>query len=148
MIELMAERARGQAFPLDLEELTVAVLCTDFDVLGTRDNAEFTRHTEASLCADLLAVRLDNDGIDKLDHIFFLILRDVRFQNDHSPAKDADLRRGKTDAVGMRKRFLLLISLSMIGVEYFTWVRRSAALFAVNLLLVLGFIVLGVAIAY
>ena len=43
---------------------------------------------------------------------------------------------------------VLLISLSMIEVEYFTWVRRSAALFAVNLLLVLGFIVLGVAVAY
>ena len=43
---------------------------------------------------------------------------------------------------------VLLISLSMIEVEYFTWVRRSAALFAVNFLLVLAFIVLGVAVGY
>ena len=43
---------------------------------------------------------------------------------------------------------VLLISLSMIEVEYFTWVRKSAALFAVNFLLVLAFIVLGVVLGY
>ena len=43
---------------------------------------------------------------------------------------------------------VLLISLSMIGVEYFTWVKKSLPLFLVNLVLVVGFIVLGVAIAY
>ncbi len=43
---------------------------------------------------------------------------------------------------------VLLISLSMIEVEYFTWVRKSAALFAVNFLLVLAFIVLGVTVGY
>ncbi len=43
---------------------------------------------------------------------------------------------------------VLLISLSMVEVEYFTWIRRSAGLFALNLLLVLGFIVFGVVIGY
>ena len=43
---------------------------------------------------------------------------------------------------------VLLISLSMIGVEYFTWVKKSIPLFLLNLALVVGFIVLGVAIAY
>ena len=43
---------------------------------------------------------------------------------------------------------VLLISLSMIEVEYFTWIRKSAPLFLVNFLLVLGFIVLGVVIGY
>ena len=43
---------------------------------------------------------------------------------------------------------VLLISLSMIEVEYFTWVRRSAPLFLANFLLVLGFIALGVAVGY
>ena len=43
---------------------------------------------------------------------------------------------------------VLLISLSMIEVEYFTWVRKSAALFAVNFLLVLAFIALGVTVGY
>ena len=43
---------------------------------------------------------------------------------------------------------VLLISLSMIGVEYFTWVKKSIPLFLLNLILVIGFIVLGVAIAY
>ena len=43
---------------------------------------------------------------------------------------------------------VLLISLSMIEVEYFTWIRKSAPLFLVNFLLVLGFIVLGVAVGY
>ena len=43
---------------------------------------------------------------------------------------------------------VLLISLSMIEVEYFTWIRKSAALFAVNFLLVVGFIALGVVCGY
>lgn len=43
---------------------------------------------------------------------------------------------------------VLLISLSMIEVEYFTWVKKSAALFALNFLLVIGFIAFGVVIGY
>jgi len=43
---------------------------------------------------------------------------------------------------------VLLISLSMIEVKYFTWIRKSAALFLVNFLLVAGFIVLGVLCGY
>ena len=43
---------------------------------------------------------------------------------------------------------VLLISLSMIEVDYFRWVRKSIPLFAVNLVLVLAFIALGVAIGY
>jgi uncharacterized ion transporter superfamily protein YfcC len=43
---------------------------------------------------------------------------------------------------------VLLISLSMIEVEYFKWVKKSLPLFAVNLLLVIGFIMLGVVIGY
>ncbi len=43
---------------------------------------------------------------------------------------------------------VLLISLSMIGVEYFTWVKKSMPLFLLNLVLVVGFIVMGVVAAY
>ena len=43
---------------------------------------------------------------------------------------------------------VLLISLSMVEVNYFTWVRKSASLFLANFLLVLGFIVLGVFAGY
>ncbi len=43
---------------------------------------------------------------------------------------------------------VLLISLSMIGVEYFSWVKKSIPLFLVNLALVVGFIVLGVLLPY
>ena len=43
---------------------------------------------------------------------------------------------------------VLLISLSMIEVEYFKWIKKSFPLFAVNLLLVVAFIVLGVVIGY
>ncbi len=43
---------------------------------------------------------------------------------------------------------VLLISLSMIEVEYFTWIRKSAPLFLINFLLVLGFIALGVVAGY
>ena len=43
---------------------------------------------------------------------------------------------------------VLLIGLSMIEVEYFKWVKKSVPLFAVNTLLVIGFILLGIAIGY
>ena len=43
---------------------------------------------------------------------------------------------------------VLLISLSMIGVNYLSWVKKSSALFLVNFLLVVAFIVLGVAVGY
>ena len=43
---------------------------------------------------------------------------------------------------------VLLISLSMIGVNYISWVKKSSLLFLVNFLLVVAFIVLGVAVGY
>ena len=43
---------------------------------------------------------------------------------------------------------VLLISLSMIGVDYFKWVKKSWLLFLVNFILVILFIVIGVAISY
>ncbi|MBQ9910318.1 MAG: hypothetical protein IJM50_02355 [Lachnospiraceae bacterium] len=43
---------------------------------------------------------------------------------------------------------VLLISLSMIHLDYFTWIRRSFPLFAVNVILVVLFIVLGVVLGY
>lgn len=43
---------------------------------------------------------------------------------------------------------VLLISLSMIEVDYFKWVKKSAPLFALNLALVVLFIFLGIVIRY
>ena len=43
---------------------------------------------------------------------------------------------------------VLLISLSMIGVEYSAWVKKSFFFFLANFALVVGFIVLAVAVAY
>ena len=43
---------------------------------------------------------------------------------------------------------VLLISLSMIEVDYFRWVKKSAPLFLVNFALVVLFIVLGIVVAY
>lgn len=43
---------------------------------------------------------------------------------------------------------VLLISLSMIGIDYFKWVKKSAPLFICNLALVILFIILGIAIGY
>ena len=43
---------------------------------------------------------------------------------------------------------VLLISLSMIGVDYFKWVKKSLPLFAANLALVILFIMLGIVIGY
>ena len=43
---------------------------------------------------------------------------------------------------------VLLLSLSMIELDYFTWIKKSAPLFAVNFALVILFILLGVAVAY
>ena len=44
--------------------------------------------------------------------------------------------------------FLWEISLSMIEVDYFTWIRKSLPLFLANFLLVLLLIGFGVAIGY
>ncbi|MBR4907385.1 MAG: YfcC family protein [Clostridia bacterium] len=43
---------------------------------------------------------------------------------------------------------VLLISLSMIGVDYFKWVKKSVPLFVLNLALVVGFIALGITLGY
>ena len=43
---------------------------------------------------------------------------------------------------------ILLISLSMIEVNYISWVRKSSLLFLVNFLIVVAFIILGVAVGY
>lgn len=43
---------------------------------------------------------------------------------------------------------VLLISLSMIQVDYFTWIKKSIPLFLLNFLLVIGFIWLSVAVHY
>ena len=43
---------------------------------------------------------------------------------------------------------VLLISLSMIGVNYLTWVKKSSLFFLVNFVLVVAFIALGVAVGY
>ena len=43
---------------------------------------------------------------------------------------------------------VLLLSLSMIEVDYFAWVKKSAPLFLVNLALVLGFLALGILTGY
>ncbi len=43
---------------------------------------------------------------------------------------------------------VLLISLSMIEVNYFKWVKKSIPLFAVNLALVIAFILIGIVIGY
>ena len=43
---------------------------------------------------------------------------------------------------------VLLISLSMIGVDYFKWVKKSVPLFVANLALVILFLALGIAFGY
>ena len=43
---------------------------------------------------------------------------------------------------------VLLISLSMLEIDYFTWLKKSLPLFLVNFLLVLGFIALGLLVGY
>ena len=43
---------------------------------------------------------------------------------------------------------VLLIALSMLEIDYFTWLKKSLPLFAVNLLIVLGFMALGIVVGY
>ena len=43
---------------------------------------------------------------------------------------------------------VLLIGLSMIGVSYFKWLKKSWALFLITFALVIGFILLGIVISY
>ena len=43
---------------------------------------------------------------------------------------------------------VLLISLSMIEIDYFKWVKKSLPLFAANVMIVLALIALGLVIGY
>ncbi|MBR5340029.1 MAG: hypothetical protein IK150_08085, partial [Lachnospiraceae bacterium] len=43
---------------------------------------------------------------------------------------------------------VLLIGLSMIGFSYFKWLKKSWPLFVITYVLVIGFLLLGVAIHY
>ena len=43
---------------------------------------------------------------------------------------------------------VLLIGLSMIGMNYFTWLKKSKFLFLINTILVIGLILLAVLIGY
>ena len=43
---------------------------------------------------------------------------------------------------------VLLIALSMMELDYFTWIKKSWPLFLANLILVLGFIALGITVGY
>jgi uncharacterized ion transporter superfamily protein YfcC len=43
---------------------------------------------------------------------------------------------------------VLLISLSMVGINYFTWIKRSKYFFIINFLIVIAFILLAVLIKY
>ena len=43
---------------------------------------------------------------------------------------------------------VLLIGLSMVGLNYFTWLKKSKFLFLINTILVIGLILLAVLIGY
>ena len=43
---------------------------------------------------------------------------------------------------------VLLISLAMLDVEYFRWVKKSSLFFLLTFLVVIGFICLGIAVRY
>ena len=43
---------------------------------------------------------------------------------------------------------VLLLSLAMLEMDYFSWIKRSWPLFLANLLLVFGFMLLGIAAGY
>lgn len=43
---------------------------------------------------------------------------------------------------------VLLIALSMVGINYFTWIKKSKFFFLINLLLVIGLILLAIVIGY
>ena len=114
----MAECTRRQTVPLDLKPFAVAILRAHLHIVRARNDAVLIRHAQAALGADLLAGRFDDDGVDELDHILVLFIRDVRFQHNDGAAQHADLRRGKTDTVGLRQRLAHIVEQHMqTGIE-------------------------------
>ena len=109
MIQLVAECARRQAVPLDLEPLAVTILRAHLHIVRARNDAVLIRHAQAALGADLLTRRLNDHGVDELNHILVLFVGDVRFQHDDGAAQHADLRRGKADTVGLGQRLAHIV---------------------------------------
>ena len=105
----MAECTRRQTVPLDLKPFAVAILRAHLHIVRARNDAVLIRHAQAALSTDLLAGRFDDDGVDELDHILVLFIRDVRFQHNDGAAQHADLRRGEADAVGLRQRLAHIV---------------------------------------
>lgn len=48
----------------------------------------------------------------------------------------------------IQQKSILLISLAMLDVEYFRWVKKSSLFFLFTFLVVVGFICLGIAVGY
>lgn len=66
MIELVADAPCGKTRAGVFEPLAVSVLSADGHARRTADYAVLAGHTEAALCADLLALAFYDDGVNKL----------------------------------------------------------------------------------
>ena len=109
MVDLVAEAARGESGTLDLKGVAVSILCADFDAIRAFDGAVPLRQAQAALAALLLALPFNDLRVHKLNKILALPFRDVRFHHNAGAADNADLRRGETDAVRLRKRLLHIV---------------------------------------
>ena len=109
MVDLVAEAAGGKAGAFDLKRVAVPILCADFDMVRTLDDAVPLRQAQTALAALLLAVPFYDLGVHELDKILVLPFRDVGFHHNAGAADNADLRRGEADTVRLRKRLLHIV---------------------------------------
>ena len=98
VLDLVAEGPGGETLGLRLKPVAVPVLSPDPDDVGPLHHGELPRHAEAALETALLALGLDDLGVDELQ---IALIGLVQHQAD--PAQDAHLWRGQACAVGVRQ---------------------------------------------
>src|SRR5260370_1772175 len=97
VVDLVLHGAGEKLFTFDLEPVSVDILRADLDLGGAMDLLANLGEAEATLFFELLALALDDLGIDEDELLFGILLEaDV---DDGEALRDADLLRGDADAL-------------------------------------------------
>ena len=97
MIEFMADCAREEFLCLQLPLVHIQIVVTDHDTVGAGDLADLAGDGQAAFIAGLLAVLLDDLGIDHGQGLILLLCH----IDDNNSLQDTDLGCRKADAAGL-----------------------------------------------
>src|SRR5258708_14747452 len=116
VVDLVLHGAGEKLFTFDLEPVSVDILRADLDLGGAMDLLANLGEAEATLFFELLALALDDLGIDEDELLFGILLEaDV---DDGKPLRDAALRCGEAEALrGVHGREHLIDELLELRVE-------------------------------